>query len=150
VDRSMSRREAVAGAAVGAAGLGLTAAPALAAEETVNGSWKITPQLPPGVPPFVALAAFATGGVFITTGSDEPGTGIGQWASTGARKFSFAYTNFHFDSSGQLSSTVEVEANGSFKGKKLTGGAELRRFDAKGNPIGTPLESKFTGRRISA
>jgi hypothetical protein len=122
----------------------------LAASEAINGSWKITPELPPGVPPFVALAAFATGGVFITTGSDEPGTGIGQWASTGDRGFSFAYTNFHFDSSGQLSSTVEVEAKGTFKGKNLRGKAELRRFDATGNPVGGTLESSFTGRRISA
>ena len=148
----MSRREAVTGAAAGAAILGAAtgAAPASAATETVQGSWRITPELPPGAPSFVALAAFGAGGVFITTGSDEPGTGIGQWKSTGTRKFSFAYTNFHFDSSGALNDTVSVKATGSFRGRKMTGTAEHRRVDAAGNAVGSPLTSSFTGTRMSA
>jgi hypothetical protein len=116
----------------------------------VQGSWRITPKLPSGVPPFVALAAFGAGGVFVTTGSDEPGTGIGQWKSTGTRGFTFAYTNFHFDSSGNLSNTVDVKAKGTFRGARMTGSAELRRVDAAGNPIGSPQTTPFTGRRMSA
>src|SRR4051812_34153913 len=125
----MSRREAVTGVAAGAVavGAGAAARPALAATESVRGSWQITPKLPAGVPPFVALAAFGAGGVFVTTGSDESGTGIGQWKSTSARGFSFAYTNFHFDSSGALNNTVHVKAKGTFRGRKMTGSAELRR-----------------------
>ena len=148
--RAISRREAVTGAAAGAALLGAAPATAGAATESVQGSWQITPQLPEGVPPFVALAAFGAGGVFITTGSDEPGTGIGQWKATGTRRFSFAYTNFHFDSSGRLSNTVNVKATGSFRGRRMTGTAEHRRVDASGNAIGSPQESPFTGRRMSA
>jgi len=96
------------------------------------------------------LIAFAAGGVFITTGSDEPGTGIGSWRSTGHRKFAFAYTNFHFDSSGHPASTVEVQASGTFHGKRLSGKATLRRSDPSGNPIGSPQTSSFTGRRLPA
>jgi hypothetical protein len=150
VGRGVSRREAVTGAALGVAVVGAGAGSAEAATESVQGSWRITPELPAGVPPFVALAAFGAGGVFITTGSDEPGTGIGQWKKTGTRKFSFAYTNFHFDSSGALSNTVNVKATGSFRGSRMTGSAELRRVDAAGNPVGSAQTTPFTGRRMSA
>jgi hypothetical protein len=154
VGRAISRREAVAGAAMGAVSFGgmAGAAPAAAAPaaDGVRGSWRITPKLPPGAPPFVALAAFGAGGIFITTGSDEPGTGIGQWKSTSTRGFSFAYTNFHFDSSGHLNNTVDVKAKGTFHGSKMTGTAELHRVDASGNPVGSPLTTKFTGKRMSA
>ena len=139
-----------AGAVTAGVAAGAGAGPAAAATESVQGSWRITPQLPPGAPQFVALAAFGAGGVFVTTGSDEPGTGIGQWKSTGTRKFTFAYTNFHFDSSGALSSTVTVMAKGTFKGSRMSGSAELRRVDASGNPVGSPQTSKFTGRRMPA
>ena len=140
------------GAALGAAAVGVAAGagPASAATESVRGSWRITPKLPPGAPPFVALAAFGAGGIFITTGSDEPGTGIGQWKSSGTRGFTFAYTNFHFDSSGSLNNTVNVEAKGTFRGSKMSGTAELRRVAASGDPIGSPQTTKFTGRRMSA
>src|SRR5215211_4347087 len=117
--RALSRREAVTAAATGAATAGamVGAAPAAAAAESMQGSWRITPQLPVGAPAFVALAAFGAGGVFITTGSDEPGTGIGQWKRKGDSGFVFAYTNFHFDAQGRLESTVNVTAKGTFKGK---------------------------------
>ena len=36
----------------------MRAGPAQAQAESVQGSWRITPKLPPGVPSFVALAAF--------------------------------------------------------------------------------------------
>jgi hypothetical protein len=152
VGRVMSRRQAVTGAAVGAVAFGAAAGvdSATAAPASVQGSWRITPKLPAGVPPFVALAAFGAGGVFVTTGSDEPGTGIGQWKSTGTRGFTFAYTNFHFDSSGGLANTVDVKAKGTFRGAKMSGTAELRRVDASGNQIGTPQTTRFTGKRISA
>ena len=150
--RAMSRREAVAGAAAGAVALGAGTATASAATAPagVQGSWRITPKLPAGAPSFVALAAFGAGGIFVTTGSDEPGTGIGEWKSTGKRGFTFAYTNFHFDSSGSLSSTVTVKAKGTFHGSTMKGSAELRRVDASGNPVGSPRTTPFTGRRMSA
>ena len=140
------------GVAAGAvtAGVVAGAGPAVAQAESVQGSWRITPELPPGVPRFVALAAFGAGGVFITTGSDEPGTGIGQWRSRGRRGFTFAYTNFHFDSAGTLNNTVTVTARGTFRGRRMSGTAELRRVDASGNPIGSPMTSPFTGRRMPA
>lgn len=142
----------MAGAAAGAvtAGVAAGAGPAAAATESVQGSWRITPQLPEGAPAFVALAAFGAGGVFVTTGSDEPGTGIGQWRASGARRFTFAYTNFHFDSSGALTSTVTVKAKGTFKGSRMSGSAELRRVDAAGNAVGSPRTSRFSGRRMPA
>jgi hypothetical protein len=142
----------MSGAALGAAAFGAAAAagPASAATPSVQGSWQITPELPPGAPSFVALAAFGAGGVFITTGSDEPGTGIGQWKASSSRGFTFAYTNFHFDSAGALNNAVNVKAKGTFRGRKMTGTAELRRVDASGNPIGSPRTTPFTGKRMSA
>jgi hypothetical protein len=151
VERSMSRRAAVAGVAAGAAVLGAaTASPADAQESSMRGTWRITPKLPAGVPSFEALAAFGAGGVLVTTGSDEPGTGIGQWASTGTRGFEFAYTNFHFDSAGKLSSIVEVHATGKFKSGRLRGTAHLRRTDANGAAMGDEQVTDFTGRRMAS
>jgi hypothetical protein len=152
VGQGISRREAVTGAAAGAAVIGVGAAgtASAGASESVRGSWRITPELPEGVPAFVALAAFGAGGIFVTTGSDEPGTGIGQWASRGRRGFTFAYTNFHFDNSGRLNNTVHVTATGTFTRRRMTGTAELRRVDADGNPIGSPQTTPFTGRRMPA
>ena len=147
---SISRREAVAGAAIGAVAFGAGAESAMAAKASVQGSWRITPQLPVGAPAFVALAAFGAGGVFITTGSDEPGTGIGQWKRKGDSGFVFAYTNFHFDAQGRLESTVNVTAKGTFKGKNLKGTATLTRTDSDGAPVGSPQVSEFTGRRMQA
>ena len=138
------------GVALGAAAVGAGAGSAAAATESVQGSWRITPKLPAGVPPFVALGAFGAGGVFVTTGSDEPGTGIGQWKKSGSRGFTFAYTNFHFEGSGALSNTVTVKAKGTFSGSRMSGSAELRRVDAAGNPIGSPQTTTFTGRRMPA
>jgi hypothetical protein len=140
----------VTGAVAGAAVLGAGAGVASAATDSVRGSWRITPKLPPGAPPFIALAAFGADGVFVTTGSDEPGTGIGQWKSKGTQGFTFAYTNFHFDSSGQLNNTVHVKASGTFRNRKMTGTADLRRVDPAGNTIGSPLTTPFTGQRMSA
>jgi hypothetical protein len=148
--RKLSRRDALTGGIVGAVALGAAAGPASAAETSIHGSWRITPKVPSGSPPFVALAAFAAGGVFITTGSDHPGTGIGSWRSRDRQSFEFAYTNFHFDSSGHLSSVVRVRARGTFGGSQLRGSARLTREDPAGNPIGSPLVTTFTGRRIFA
>ena len=150
----ISRREILGG--VGAGALGVGALGALAPEaaasgtDTVRGSWQITPKLPPGAPPFVALAAFAAGGVFITTGSDEPGTGIGEWRSIGSDGFGFAYTNFHFDSAGKLSSVVNVKATGTFHRSRLSGQASERRLDPSGHQIGSTLNVTFTGSRLSS
>lgn len=116
----------------------------------MRGSWIIAPKLPAGVPSFEALAAFGAGGVLVTTGSDEPGTGIGQWTATGTRGFEFAYTNFHFDSAGKLASIVEVRATGTFKGARLRGTAHLRRTDADGAALGDEQVTEFTGRRMSS
>ena len=150
--RGISRREAVTGAAAGAAviGVGATGPASAGTSESVRGSWRITPELPDGVPPFVALAAFGAGGIFVTTGSDDPGTGIGQWESSGRRRFEFAYTKFHHDSSGQLDFTVHVQATGRFSGRRMTGTAELRRVDPDDNPIGSPQTTPFSGRRMRA
>src|SRR5436189_2203160 len=111
----VTRRGVLAGAGVAgaAAGLAATAGVAEAAQPSVRGTWLITPKTAGGPAGFKALAAFAAGGVFVTTGSDEPGTGLGQWSGD-ANKFGFTYMNFHFDSSGALSHTVKVRAKGTF------------------------------------
>jgi hypothetical protein len=151
----VTRREALAGAsagALGAAGLGalVPGAEAAATEPpTVRGSWKIMPKVPAGQPQFIALAVFGADGIFVTTGSDEPGTGIGAWKAKGRHGFAFAYT-FHFNASGALSSTVKVEATGTFGRARLHGDAMLRRLDRNGNLIGSPLHTTFTGRRLAA
>jgi hypothetical protein len=142
-------KRATVGAAGLAVGAGLAADRAQAATPTVRGSWLITPKVPAGAPAFQALAAFAADAVFVTTGSDEPGTGIGQWEARGTDGFAFTYHNFHFDSAGALASTVTVSATGTFKGLKLSGRAMLTRVDAAGNAIGSPQETTFTGRRVA-
>ena len=148
VDRRQALRAAAAGTAGAAAALGLTAEAADAAAPRVRGSWLVTPKGPPGVPAFQALAAFAAGGVFVTTGSDEPGTGIGEWKTRGKDGFAFTYMNFHFDAAGKLASTVTVSAAGTFHGSTLRGRATLRRVDPQGNPTGAAQESNFTGKRV--
>ena len=152
MSKAVSRRRAVAGAAVGAVAFGTAARSVSATAEppSVRGSWRITPELPADVPAFVALSAFGADGIFVTTGSDEPGTGIGQWTATEPDGFEFAYTNFHFDGGGALSSTVTVAATGTFSGSTMQGTAELRRVDAAGAPIGSPMTTPFSGERMSA
>ena len=100
-----SRRQLLSGLGAGAVGTVIGAATADLAEAaapTVRGTWLIQPSSSRGPAPFQALAAFAAGGVFITTGSDEAGTGLGEWSQTGASHFGFSYLNFHFDSAGKL------------------------------------------------
>ena len=146
--RAISRREAVTGAAAGAVALGAAPASAAAAKESVRGSWRITPKLPPGAPPFIALAAFGSDGVFVTTGSDEPGTGLGQWNSPAADRFAFTYQNFHFDSDQQLHHTTKVRAAGKFAGGSLEGRATLTATGPHGHPLFPPRHFRFTGRRM--
>jgi hypothetical protein len=145
----VTRRSALAGAgAAGAAvGLAATAGVAEAAAPTVRGTWRIAPKTSGAPAGFKALAAFAAGGVFVTTGSDEPGTGLGEW-SGGTKSFAFTYFNFHFDSSGKFSRTVEVRAKGTFKGSKLSGHARLSTLDANGAQVGSDRSFSFTGKRV--
>lgn len=112
---ALSRREVLAG--LGIATAGSAAAPGLAAADatSVRGAWVIQPATSKGPAPFHALAAFAAGGVFITTRSDEAGTGIGEWDQVDANTFGFTYLNFHFDQAGTLANTVKVRAAGTFR-----------------------------------
>src|SRR5947209_4010593 len=102
METAVSRRRVLAG--IGGSGVvgGLAAAvgSAEAAGGTVRGTWLIMPVSAGGRAGFRALAAFAAGGVFVTTGSDEAGTGLGEWSSTGVDGFGFTYLNFHFDATG--------------------------------------------------
>ena len=125
-------------------------APAASASDapSVRGSWAIRPQTEG--PPFQALAAFAAGGSFITTGSDQAGTGIGQWIANGADGFTFSYQNFHFAADGKLASITTVNATGTFDGDTMTGTATESAVDASGAPIGVPRTAAFTGQRMKA
>jgi hypothetical protein len=145
----VTRRSVLAGAGVAgaAAGLAATAGVAEAAQPSARGAWLITPTTSGGPAGFRALAAFAAGGVFVTTGSDQPGTGLGEW-SGGAKSFAFTYQNFHFDSSGNFNNTVKVRAKGTFKGSKLSGHATLSTFDANGAKLGSDRSFSFTGKRV--
>ncbi len=152
----LTRRQALAragGAGVAAVGLetalaGLSA-PAHAATATVRGAWIIEPKTASGPAGFRAVAAFAAGGVFITIGSDEPGTGIGEWKSPTADGFAFTYLNFHFDAEQKLNNTVKVRAAGTFSGDTLEGHATLEAHDAHGHPLFAPRHFSFTGKRLA-
>ena len=149
----MNRRRALgkaAGVAAGAGAVGaILAAPAEAAAPTVRGSWLITPTTTGGQPlGFQAVAAFGAGGIFVTTGSDEDGTGIGQWSSKGSDDFAFTYLNFHFGRNGKLTNTVKVRASGTFQGSTLKGRATLTRVGPNGKSLGPAQRSSFTGKRI--
>ncbi len=114
----------------------------------MRGSWVITPDVPGA--PFQALAAFGAGGIFITTGSDEPGTGIGEWVAQGTDGFAFSYRNFHFGPDGKLSHTTTVNATGTFQGDTMTGTATEFVTDAHpGAGMGVARTSTFTGQRMS-
>ena len=147
-----SRRQALAGFGAGAVGtaVALTApAAAEAAAPTVRGTWVIVPKSSRGPSPFRALAAFAAGGVFVTTGSDEAGTGLGEWSQSGAAGFAFTYLNFHFDTAGKPANTVKVRAAGTFHGSKLSGHATLSMLDPSGRPVGGTARFTFTGKRLA-
>ena len=45
-------------------------------------------------------------------GSDEAGTGLGEWSAVGATGFAFTYLNSHFGATGKLANTVKVRAVG--------------------------------------
>jgi hypothetical protein len=148
-----TRRQALArgGAAALGGGVALAALGGTAAQaepEGVQGTWRIRPATSSGPAGFVALAAFAAGGVFVTTGSDEPGTGIGQWNSPAANKFAFTYVNFHFDPDLKLHHTTKVRAAGTFTGPELQGRATLTATDRGGRPLFPPRHFRFTGKRM--
>ena len=151
MESAMSRRGVLAGlgAAGAAAGLGAISSDAEAAAPSVRGTWLIKPSASGGPAGFQALAAFAAGGVFVTTGSDEAGTGLGEWIGRGAHGFGFTYLNFHFDTDGKHSNTVKVRAAGTFHGSDLSGHATLRTFDASGKQLGADAAFTFTGRRVA-
>jgi hypothetical protein len=150
MESAMNRRGVLAGLGAAGAAAGLAAIPsgAEAAAPSVRGTWLIKPTSAGSSAGFQALAAFAAGGVFVTTGSDEPGTGLGQWNARGAHGFGFTYLNFHFDTDGKPSNTVKVRAAGTFHGSKLSGRASLRVFDPSGTPVGGAAHFKFTGKRV--
>jgi hypothetical protein len=120
-----------------------------AAAPSVRGTWIITPKSSRGPSPFRALAAFAAGGVFATTGSDEAGTGLGEWVSQGAAGFAFIYLNFHFGSDGKLVKTVKVSASGTFGGSSLTGRARLSTLGPNGSRLSPDTRFTFSGRRMA-
>jgi hypothetical protein len=149
----MNRRQALA--KVGGAALGIEAvmavgaAPAYAAQPTVRGAWLLTPTQGGQPATFRAIACFAAGSVFVTTGSDQAGTGLGEWSSVGSRGFAFTYLNFHFGQDGKLSNTVKVQAKGAFHGSTLTGRATLTILDPSGKPMSLPEHFTFKGKRIA-
>jgi hypothetical protein len=147
-----SRRQVLAGlggSAIGAA-FALSAPQAAEADApSVRGTWIITPKSSRGPSPFRALAAFAAGGVFVTTGSDEAGTGIGEWHSSDGNGFAFTYLNFHFGSDGKLANTVKVSATGTFSGSSLTGRARLSTLGPGGNRLSPDARFTFAGRRMA-
>src|SRR2546423_14072553 len=77
-----TRRGVLSGFGVAGAAAGLAAMPAVAeaAQPSVRGTWLIKPTAGGGPAGFQALAAFAAGGGFGTTGSEEPGTGLRGWS----------------------------------------------------------------------
>jgi hypothetical protein len=150
MEQAMSRRGVLAGlgAAGAAAGFAAVSSDAEAAAPSVRGTWLIKPTTSGGPVGFQALAAFAAGGVFVTTGSDEDGTGLGQWNARGKRGFGFTYLNFHFDTDGKPSNTVKVRAAGTFKGSSLSGRATLTVFDPSGARLGPDAKFTFSGKRV--
>jgi hypothetical protein len=87
--------------------------------------------------------------VFVTTGSDEAGTGIGEWGSRGTAGFAFTYLNFHFGSDGRLTNTVKVSATGTFSGSKLSGRATLSTLGPNGGRLSPDTRFAFTGKRLA-
>lgn len=147
----VSRRTVLTGlgTAGAAAGFAAVAGGAQAAQPTVRGTWLIKPTIGAGPARFEALAAFAAGGVFVTTGSDEAGTGLGEWSANGASGFGFTYLNFHFDTHGKPANTVKVRAAGTFHGSRLSGRATLSVFAPSGKRMGADTQFTFTGTRVS-
>lgn len=149
---TINRRQALSGLGVGTLGVTVAAAAPQAADAaapSVRGTWTIAPKTARGPAPFQAMAAFAAGGVFITTGSDEAGTGVGEWSQSGANGFAFTYVNFHFNPAGKPANTVKVRAAGTFGGSQLSGKATLGLFDPAGKRLAADAHFEFTGRRLA-
>jgi hypothetical protein len=147
-----NRRELLSGFGAGAIGGAIAAAAPQAAEAaapTARGTWIITPASARGPAPFRAIASFAAGGVMITTGSDEAGTGLGQWSQSGPSGFAFTYLNFHFDSAGKLADTVKVSARGTFGASRLSGRARLSTVRPDGTKRSPDARFRFSGRRLA-
>ena len=147
----ISRREVLTGVAASGAAAGVIALvpDAAAAALSVRGTWLIKPTTAGGGGTgFRALAAFAAGGVFVTTGSDEAGTGLGEWSTVDASGFAFTYLNFHFDATGKLTNTVKVRAVGTFHGSRLSGRATLSTFGPNGRRLHPDARFRFTGSRV--
>lgn len=147
--REVNRRQAALGLGLTVGGALLATSAAEASAPSVRGTWLLTPQTSAGPAGFQAIAAFAAGGVFVTTGSDEAGTGLGEWLAHGADGFAFTYLNFHFGTDGKPSNTVKVRAKGTFGTSRLSGEAILALTDPLGHTLAPERRFSFTGKRVA-
>jgi hypothetical protein len=85
----------------------------------------------------------------VTTGSDEGGTGLGEWLAEGTNGFAFTYLNFHFGTDGKPSNTVKVRAKGTFGTSRLSGTATLTLLDPQGHRLAPDRHFSFTGKRVA-
>jgi hypothetical protein len=103
------------------------------------GTWVLTVTPPVGGPPaFKALASFASGGVFISSGqNDHVNTGVGiqqgTWRRTAGGQITSTEISFIYGPTGVAIGTLKVQATYEFSdANNLTGHGQLSRCDLSG------------------
>jgi hypothetical protein len=125
-------------------------------EHSIQGTWRtiVTPVNcqtgVPVAPAFQGLLGFHEGGTLSGTGATVAPSAFGVWEREGGwQNYSFAFTNFRYNTSGVFigSQTVRQTAKLGAGGDEFTTNGTVEIFDANGNLIGTGC-SNSTGTRF--
>jgi hypothetical protein len=132
-----------------------TAAKAQAQTRAIEGSWIYTVKALNGSFSFTALASFATGGVWIATGSNDriiPASPLhGSWKHKGDHRFLVTADFFGFDSVGNATAMLHIVQEYELKHDgELIGVGEFSVCDVQGESCQrTPqTDFKVSARRI--
>lgn len=144
------RRQLAAGLVVAltVAGCSPRSSPGRPPSGGLAGSWVITPTV--GAGSYKILAAFGSGGELVTTRSDQPGTGVGQWRQEGRDGFVFSVDSYVFGPEGALATSTTMKGRGTFKGAQMEGTAAMVISTADGRAAGGAQRIPFMGSRVTA
>jgi hypothetical protein len=145
VEPRVNRRQVLlgAGAAAGAAAMGLATTVVTASADSEDGNWilgawdiNVTPDANQG-PPFTGVVGFAQGGVISVADANTPSPSVGGWKSGDDGKVIATFRNFSFapDQTPQGMTTINVTLHAANGGKGFTGMYKVTAVDTTGTTV---------------
>ena len=115
------------------------------------GSWQLTVDRGPQLPPVKGLTTYTPGGSLIGTANNVVrGPAHGTWEHVSGRDYADTHIFFRFDQSGTFIGTQKIKENVqlSHDGDSYTAVAISDLFDPNGNPVASGLRATITATRI--